>query len=258
MHLPYAMPGNPWGVGSLEAGLTLVPSKSLRPQQSPPATEMQGTDTNFNAVARSKSWQTTGWNDSSVDYAGLAAAESVQSSTAPMPYTEKIDGALASPNLNDACHLTAPSRSSSSRSETSTVAPNNRRRRVRFGVYLRGEESMKLHHRPSSSSKNGSDGDAIKLRDRHNRVEKNYRDRLNYRFLSLLKLLLTDQTPQGQRIGGKFDALSRGAVLDMACERIKSLEAENGILKLNAKTYDDSGNIYGVWDVQSSTEKQTS
>jgi hypothetical protein len=117
---------------------------------------------------------------------------------------------------------------------------------------------MKLHHRPSSSSKNGSDGDAIKLRDRHNRVEKNYRDRLNYRFLSLLKLLLTDQTPQGQRIGGKFDALSRGAVLDMACERIKSLEAENGILKLNAKTYDDSGNIYGVWDVQSSTEKQTS
>jgi hypothetical protein len=117
---------------------------------------------------------------------------------------------------------------------------------------------MKLHDRPSSSSKDGSDGDAIKLRDRHNRVEKNYRDRLNYRFLSLLKVLLRDQTPQGQRIGGKFDALSRGAVLDMACERIKSLEAENGILKLNAKTYGDSGNIYGVWDVHSSAEKQTS
>lgn len=243
MHLPYAMPGDPWGVGPLEAGLALIPSKSLRPQQSPPATELQGTDPNLNAVARSKSWQTTVSNDPSVDYAGLATTESVQSSTAPMPHAEKID---------------APSRSSSSHSETSTVAPNNRRRRVRFGVYLRGEETMKMHDRASSSSKDSSDGDAIKLRDRHNRVEKNYRDRLNHRFLSLLKVLLRDQTPQGQRTGEKFDALSRGAVLDMACERIKSLEAENGILKLSTKTYDDSGNIYGVWNVHSSTEKQMS
>ena len=182
------------------------------------------------------------WNQAWIGPSVLPWDQPAGTYVATIPETVEQAEPVVSPS-----QLELPPEPSAVPSETVSSSSKSPSQRVRFGIPSQGSRSSQS---PSQSPKDGSDGDNVKVRNRHNRVEKNYRSRLNSRFLGLLKVLLKDQTNDNSRLGGKFEALSRGAVLDMASERIESLEAENHLLKLKLKTCDGLKNMYQIYSVQ--------
>lgn len=187
------------------------------------------------------------WNQAWVGPSVLPWDQPAGNYVATMPeVVEKVEP-VVSPS-----QLELPPEPSAVPSETVSSSSKSPSQRVRFGIPSQGSRSSQS---PLQSPKEGSGGENVKVRNRHNRVEKNYRSRLNSRFLGLLKVLLKEQTNDSPRLGGKFEALSRGAVLDMASERIESLEAENHLLKLKVKTCDGLKNMYQIYSVQQHAAK---
>ncbi|KAL1863960.1 hypothetical protein VTK73DRAFT_6280 [Phialemonium thermophilum] len=89
---------------------------------------------------------------------------------------------------------------------------------------------------PGSPNQDPGDEDLTpeerRARHSHNMVEKQYRNRLNQQFESLLAVLPAES--QGSRGGGEGDErrLSKAEVLDMARQRITTLEEERRTLQL--------------------------
>ncbi|KAI1824849.1 hypothetical protein F4861DRAFT_504427 [Xylaria intraflava] len=90
--------------------------------------------------------------------------------------------------------------------------------------------SKNTHHNPPVTA------EERKSRETHNNVEKQYRNRLNAHFESLLSALPeTMQNGEGEETGDVLDSgdrrVSKAEVLEMARRHIKSLERECGILE---------------------------
>ncbi|KAI8951980.1 hypothetical protein F4801DRAFT_542329 [Xylaria longipes] len=89
--------------------------------------------------------------------------------------------------------------------------------------------SKNTHHNPPSSA------EERKSRETHNNVEKQYRNRLNAHFESLLSALPERMQSADGEEGGDLDAadrrVSKAEVLEMARRHIKSLERECAVLE---------------------------
>jgi Helix-loop-helix DNA-binding domain len=95
---------------------------------------------------------------------------------------------------------------------------------------------LRTSRRMSKQSKKAAKAPASQevrdARASHNQVEKNYRNRLNNQFERLLSALPSKRTDDDGGTDGGTRALSRAEVLDLAAQRIRSLEKENNLLGL--------------------------
>ncbi|KAK0625935.1 hypothetical protein B0T14DRAFT_89142 [Immersiella caudata] len=99
--------------------------------------------------------------------------------------------------------------------------------------------------RGSSSSDHTSDPKLLRARTCHNVVEKNYRNRLNGQFELMLATLNETRARAGEgemeSFGGDYDrAPSKSAVLQLARERLISLEKENESLRHEVERLKDA------------------
>lgn len=99
------------------------------------------------------------------------------------------------------------------------------------------DSSLDLTCKPCEEQVDGSDHISLRgfpsddenelKRTRHSRVEKNYRNRVNYKFDSLRETLKETTCKGGKLKKGKRGRMSRVCVLDMAQETISNLSLEN-------------------------------
>ncbi|OTB07130.1 hypothetical protein M426DRAFT_8859 [Hypoxylon sp. CI-4A] len=184
---------------------------------------------------------TTSADPFGLPYYQAVAAEPRQINTAdsyPPTYPHGYDTVMASPQASTASVGSSQKKQKhSSRSKkprqqqvlspgSASSASNSGKSRLRSA----SRTSKNTHHNPPATF------EEQKNRDTHNQVEKQYRNRLNAHFESLLEALPeTMQAGEGEDDGEALDLtdrrVSKAEVLDMARRHIQTLERDNAALE---------------------------
>ncbi|KAK4455254.1 hypothetical protein QBC34DRAFT_489586 [Podospora aff. communis PSN243] len=189
--------------------------------------------------------------DSLSSYYGLGDASSftLPSATAMAADSPSLfgptedDESMMSPPITPSISMAYPSPLASPGSSDSGISINNIKTKTKSS---RGTDKSKTSRKPSSSD-NSSDSKLQRARTWHNVVEKNYRNRLNGQFELMLATLNESRARTGQQSGEiegdgeEYDRPpSKSAVLQLARERLISLEKENESLRHEVERLRDS------------------
>ncbi|KAH8896946.1 hypothetical protein GQ53DRAFT_803682 [Thozetella sp. PMI_491] len=156
-------------------------------------------------------------------WADSQGSESPSCNKIPSPVTTTLD-TQASTEYGDLSPIEKEQRDIYA--EDTEIQPPKVRRGPRKYSLKRGRARACAPSAPPPGSKRASSDPAATRRRAHNNVERRYRNRLSDKFDQLLKLLDANRSPDTSAPSGQGEdtRLSKGAVLDLAIQRIRELE----------------------------------